>query len=75
MLKTLQEKVPGVTVLKQENGSAHLDLAILTKSNFFIGNCVSSFTSFVKRYRDVEGLPSAFWGYPARRNEAKHTEL
>lgn len=40
-----------------------VDVAMLAHANFFIGNCVSSFTSVVKRARDVSGLPSAFWGF------------
>ncbi|KAI5641518.1 GDP-fucose protein o-fucosyltransferase domain-containing protein [Phthorimaea operculella] len=63
-----------IKVVNLQPSNPHLDLAILGQANYFIGNCVSSYSAFVKRERDTKGLPSEFWAFPARK-KVKHEEL
>ncbi|KAJ8681332.1 hypothetical protein QAD02_017119 [Eretmocerus hayati] len=61
----------------EENISPHLDLAILGRAHYFIGNCISSFSAFVAREREVKGYPTFFWGFPPERSSQTvlHEEL
>lgn len=67
-----------VSAHKLATDNPHLDLAILGLSNHFIGNCISSYSAFVKRERDENGFPSYFWAYPKekdRQHSKVHEEL
>lgn len=65
-----------VEVHRMETPEPHVDLAILAMANHFVGNCISSYSAFVKRERDVRGLPSSFWAFPTeKKSQSSHDEL
>ncbi|KAL4219250.1 GDP-fucose protein O-fucosyltransferase [Mactra antiquata] len=71
LISKLSKKLKKITFVKYEPSNPHVDLAILGASDYFIGNCISTFTAFVKRERDVNKKPSAFWDFPPK----SHDEL
>ena len=66
MIADLNEALKRIKIqaFKYDENEPHVDLAIMGRANYFIGNCISSFSAFVKRERDVRGFPSSFWAFP-----------
>lgn len=71
MITELKETFNHLAVEKYPENNPHVDLAILGRANHFIGNCVSSFSAFVKRERDVRGFPSSFWAFPPKKSTVR----
>lgn len=62
-----------ISAFRMNDKNPHLDLIVLEKSNLFIGNCISSFSAFVIRARNVRGFPSSFWAFESPEIKSKST--
>ena len=54
-----------------EQSKPQLDLCILERSAVFLANCVSSFSSFVRRSRDVAAKPTFYFGLISKLNRGE----
>jgi len=53
---------PDIDIYHQDPWLPQVDQHVLIQSDLFIGNCVSSFTSYVTRARNVLNKETLFWG-------------
>ncbi|KAK6195162.1 hypothetical protein SNE40_000642 [Patella caerulea] len=71
-IDTMSKAMKKVKFIRQPSPSSpHVDLAILQKSDHFIGNCISTFTAIVKRFRDIEKKSSSFWAFKNKESKQK----
>ncbi|XP_055896634.1 GDP-fucose protein O-fucosyltransferase 1-like isoform X3 [Biomphalaria glabrata] len=68
LMSEFAQVIPTVKLVKQPfPANPLLDLAVLGRSDHFIGNCISTFTAFVKRERDTNRASTSFWAFQKRR--------
>lgn len=65
----------GLQLVKYDEDYPIADLAILSMADVFIGNCVSTFTSFVIRHREVQGMPNYFFAFDNQHTKIVHDDL
>ncbi|XP_055332615.1 GDP-fucose protein O-fucosyltransferase 1-like [Paramacrobiotus metropolitanus] len=71
-LKRFKKAIKNVNIIHGSLDVPQIDMYILGRSGVFIGNCVSSFSSFVRRERDVSHRPTLYFGIS---KEYVHEEL
>ncbi|OWF42645.1 GDP-fucose protein O-fucosyltransferase 1-like [Mizuhopecten yessoensis] len=71
LIEKMSKAMKNVKFAKLSEKNPHVDLAILGKADHFIGNCISTFSGFVKRERDYNNKSSEFWAFKKK----SHDEL
>uniref|UniRef100_A0A914ZBU3 GDP-fucose protein O-fucosyltransferase 1 n=1 Tax=Parascaris univalens TaxID=6257 RepID=A0A914ZBU3_PARUN len=67
-----------VTVRKRDPDEPHVSLAILGHADHFIGNCVSTFSSFVyreRKYANIKPKSTSFFGFQRHNVKLMKSEL
>ncbi|XP_014770257.1 GDP-fucose protein O-fucosyltransferase 1 isoform X1 [Octopus bimaculoides] len=73
LIKEMSKVMKQVKFVRSALDNPLLDLAILTKADHYIGNCISTFSAFGKRYRDSLKKSSSFWAF--EKKTTKNEEL
>ncbi|KFD49886.1 hypothetical protein M513_09215 [Trichuris suis] len=68
---SLKDLSGGVVIKRRDPDDPQISLCILAKASLYIGNCISTFSTFARRERDVYGLPTEFWAMNYTSNPLK----
>ncbi|XP_071964658.1 GDP-fucose protein O-fucosyltransferase 1-like isoform X2 [Antedon mediterranea] len=63
MVEELQEAFPEIKIFHLDPEKPEHDMYILGQSDHFVGNCVSAFSHYVRRERDVFSKPNTYFGW------------
>ncbi|XP_033123629.1 GDP-fucose protein O-fucosyltransferase 1-like isoform X2 [Anneissia japonica] len=63
MVDELTEAFPEIEVKHLDPEKPEIDMYILSQSDHFVGNCVSAFSHYVRRERDVGGKIATYFGW------------
>ncbi|KAL5012714.1 hypothetical protein ScPMuIL_011265 [Solemya velum] len=72
VIQELSEAMSQVKFVVGDPDRPHVDLGVLGQADHYIGNCISTFSAFVKRERDSVGKLSSFWAFKPKEG---HIEL
>ncbi|GAB1600842.1 GDP-fucose protein O-fucosyltransferase 1-like [Argonauta hians] len=67
LIKEMSQVMKQVKFVRTKSNDPMLDLAILTRAKHYIGNCISTFSAFAKRYRDSLNKSTSFWAFERKK--------
>lgn len=63
LMHRFRREIKEVKFTRLKENNPQLDLCIMGKADHTILNCVSTFSAFAKRQRDVENKTTEFWAF------------